>query len=37
MSKGELKADDTSENLKRLADTVNVEEAFIRIAGEGVK
>lgn len=37
MAKGELKAEDTAENLKRLADTDNFEEAFIRIAGEGVK
>ncbi|MGN0507937.1 MAG: ABC transporter ATP-binding protein [Ruminococcus sp.] len=37
MAKGELKAEDTTENLKRLADTDNFEEAFIRIAGEGVK
>lgn len=37
MAKGELKAEDTAENLKRLADTDNFEEVFIRIAGEGVK
>ena len=37
MAKGGLKAEDTAENLKRLADTDNFEEAFIRIAGEGVK
>lgn len=37
MAKGELKAEDTAENLKRLADTDNFEEAFIRIAGEGVR
>ena len=37
MAKGELKAEETAENLKRLADTDNFEEAFIRIAGEGVK
>lgn len=37
MAKGELKAEDTAENLKRLADTDNFEEAFIRIAGESVK
>lgn len=37
MAKGELKAEDTAENLKRLADTDNFEEAFIRIAGECVK
>lgn len=37
MAKGELKAENTAENLKRLADTDNFEEAFIRIAGEGVK
>ena len=37
MAKGELKAEETAENLKRHADTDNFEEAFIRIAGEGVK
>lgn len=37
MAKGELKAEDTAENLKCLADTDNFEEAFIRIAREGVK
>ena len=37
MAKGKLKAEDTAENLKRLADTDSFEEAFITIAGEGVK
>lgn len=37
MSKGSLKAEGTAEKLKSLADTDNFEEAFIRIAGEGVK
>ena len=37
MAKGKLKAEDTAENLKRLADTDSFEKAFITIAGEGVK
>lgn len=37
MAKGELKAEGTAEELKHLADTDNFEDAFVRIAGEGVK
>ena len=36
MTKGELKAVGTADELKKLADTDNFEEAFIRIAGEKI-
>lgn len=36
MAKGELKAVGTAEDLKKLAETNNFEEAFIKIAGEEI-
>ena len=37
MSRGELRAEGTAEELKAKAGTDNFEEAFIKIAGEGVQ
>ena len=36
MAKGMLKAQGTASELKMLADTDNFEEAFVKLAGEGI-
>lgn len=36
MAKGMLKAQGTASELKTLADTDNFEEAFVKLAGEGI-
>ena len=37
MAKGRLKAEGTAAELKQLAGTDDFEEAFIRLAGEGMQ